>query len=248
MRAAERASRRAAVANGGAVALPQPPRVGRPSVPALAPRALDGLRRLPDSRWLDRLLRGQTWIALIGVALMGIVAMQVSLLKMNAGIGRAVEHTGTLERQNADLRASVSQLSSEERIQVEAVKQGFVMPPAGDVRYVRARGGEDARKAASAMRTPNPPQSGLLQAQAGAAGAAAVATAAPASGVASATGTLPASPGTTVPPAQQQQGASPVQQQQQAAPPAQQQQQAPPPVQQPVAATGATAAPTGAAG
>ena len=37
--------------------------------------------------------------------------MQVSLLKLNSGISRAVETTTTLERQNADLEASIARLS-----------------------------------------------------------------------------------------------------------------------------------------
>jgi hypothetical protein len=234
---AARGSRSMAAAAGGAVALPRP--VG---VPTLLPRAVDALRRLPDNRWLDRLLRGQTWIVVIGIALMGIVAMQVSLLKMNAGIGRAVEHSSTLERQNADLRAAVSTLSSEERIQREAAAMGLVMPPAGDVRYVRARGAEDARRAASGMRPPNAPQpvDALAQAQAGATGAAVAGAAA--SGVTSATG-APA-PTTTTAPTQAQATLPP---EQQAAPPAEpqvQQQAAAPPAAQPQAATtGAATAP-----
>ena len=177
---------------GGAVALPRP---GGASAPAFVPRAVDALRRLPDNRWLDRLLRGQAWIVVIGIALMGIVAMQVSLLKMNAGIGRAVEHSQTLERQNADLRAAVSTLSSEARIQREAAAMGMIEPPAGDVRYVTARGAEDARRAAEVMRSPSPPQpvSQLTQAQAGVPGAA-VADPAAASGVTPATGAPAAAP------------------------------------------------------
>ena len=138
-------------AHAGAVALPP---VVLPT-PGLG-RALDAARRLPDNRWLDRLLRGQGWIVLIGVALIGIVFLQVSLLKMNAGIGQAVEHTSGLERQNADLRADVSRLSSEERIQQIAGDLGLVMPPAGDVRYLKASAGDaDARRAASTMRAPD---------------------------------------------------------------------------------------------
>jgi hypothetical protein len=87
-----------ATAPAPSVALPQP----------LVPRVLDVLRGLPDARWLDRLVRGRAWILVIGIALIGLVAMQVSMLGMNAGIGRAVERTATLERQNADLRATVS--------------------------------------------------------------------------------------------------------------------------------------------
>jgi hypothetical protein len=134
-----------AVAHGSAVALPQP----------LAPRVVEGLRALPDSPWVDRLLRGRAWIFVIGGMLIGLVFMQVSMLEMNAGIGQAVEKTGTLERQNADLRATVSQLSSEERIQREAAKMGLVMPPAGEVHYLTSRGPKaDAARAAKVMRAP----------------------------------------------------------------------------------------------
>jgi cell division protein FtsL len=153
-------------------------------VPAPAPppfgRWADGLRALPDARWVDRLLRGRAWIAIVAVALIGIVAMQVHLLKLNAGIGRAVETTATLERQNAALRTTVAGLSARERIQAEAAELGLAMPPAGDVRYVRARGPRDVRSAVKTMRAPDP--------------APAVATAAPAptGAVVGATATDPA--------------------------------------------------------
>ena len=130
--------------------------VPAPGIPTFAPRALDLLKGLPDSRLVDRILRGQTWVAVIGAALIGLVFIQVTLLKLNAGIGANVERSTVLERQNADLRASVSQLSSEERIQKEAADAGLVMPQAGDVRFLRARGAEDAAKAAKVMRAPNP--------------------------------------------------------------------------------------------
>ena len=156
-RSAPRATRSQAVARGGWEPI---------GIPAFAPRALDALKRLPDSRAVDRILRGQTWVAIIGVALIGIVFMQVTLLKMNAGIGADVDRSTVLERQNADLRASVSQLSSEERIQTEAAKMGLQMPPAGDVRYVRTRGAEDAGKAVRVMRAPAPVDPATLAATA----------------------------------------------------------------------------------
>jgi hypothetical protein len=177
---------------GGSVALPRPrPQV--PAAPSLAPRLVDGLRALPDHRLLERLLRGRAWIALIALALGGIVAMQVSLLKVNSGIGRAVETSATLERQNAELRAAVSQLSSEERIQREALAMGLQMPLAGDVRYLTARGGgEDAQKAARIMRAPD------AAAAAAAAAASAAATATPATEAA--TTTPPVDPAATAAP------------------------------------------------
>ena len=52
--------------------------------------AFERLRAVADHRFLDRLLRSRLWIWMIGIGLGGIVAMQVSMLKMNAGISRCV--------------------------------------------------------------------------------------------------------------------------------------------------------------
>jgi hypothetical protein len=83
------------------------------------------------------------------------VAMQVSLLKLNAGISRAVESSATLERQNAELESSIARLSSGERIRAAAARRGMVAPDAGKVRYVKARGSEYAALAAQRMRSPS---------------------------------------------------------------------------------------------
>jgi hypothetical protein len=53
------------------------------------------IRALPEHRVIDRLLRSRAWIWALGALLGGIVAMQVSLLKLNSGISRAVETTTT---------------------------------------------------------------------------------------------------------------------------------------------------------
>jgi cell division protein FtsL len=175
------------------------------AVPAPTPlhRALGLARGLPDSKLLDRLLRGQGWVVLIGIALMGIVALQVSLLKMNSGIGQSIERSAVLERQNADMRAEISRLSSEERIAKVAGKLGLVMPNAGQVRYVDVRGERDARRAAEVMRAPDPVDataattSTTTPTTPGTTGAT-TATTTPASGTAA-----PAAPATTTaPPAQ----------------------------------------------
>jgi len=132
-----------------------------PAVPLPAPRrrgttgAFERLRALPDHRMVDRLLRGRVWIWLIAIMLGGIVTMQVSLLKLNAGISHDVEAAGALERVNADLETEVAKLSSGERIQQTAVEEGMVTPPAGDVGYLRARPGTDPRLAAARMQSPS---------------------------------------------------------------------------------------------
>ena len=137
---------------------PTHPAVARPrAVPAPRPATgvFERVRGLADRRIVDRLLRGRAWICFVGLALMGIVAMQVSLLKLNSGIGRAIETTATLERQNSDMEAQIARLASGERIRAAADKDGMVTPAAGAVHYLRVRNGADAARAARRMRAPS---------------------------------------------------------------------------------------------
>jgi hypothetical protein len=113
------------------------------------------IRALPETRFVDGLLRGRAWIWLIGVLLGGIVAMQVSLLKLNAGISRAVTTAGTLERQNADLEAGIARLSSGDRVREAALAEGMVTPLPGGVEYLTSRGDRDATRAARRMQPPS---------------------------------------------------------------------------------------------
>jgi hypothetical protein len=131
-----------------APAIPVPRRRGHTGV-------FERLRALPEHRVVDRLLRGRVWIWLIAIMLGGIVTMQVSLLKLNAGISHNIETAGALERVNADLETEVAKLSAGERIQQAALNEGMVTPPAGDVGYVRARPGTDPRLAAQRMQPPS---------------------------------------------------------------------------------------------
>jgi len=162
---------------GGAVALPLPLRVARRAA------------RLGDARVLDRLVRGRAWIAIVAVGLMGIVFMQVSMLKLNAGIGRAVTSAETLERQNAELRAHNAELEGGERLQGVATELGMVMPAAGDVRFLAARYASAAR-AARSITAPDPVTPGTTLAAAPA--TAAPAAASPVAGAPAGTAAAPA--------------------------------------------------------
>jgi hypothetical protein len=144
-----------------------PRRISGPiAVPAGAPlprntSVFARIRAMPDHRIVDRLLRSRLWIWALGLALGGIVTMQVSLLKLNSGISRAVETTTTLERQNADLEASIARLSSPDRVESGAATLGMVMPPAGDVDYLSA-GPNDAANAVRRMQPPSDDAAALL--------------------------------------------------------------------------------------
>jgi cell division protein FtsL len=116
----------------------------RPLETARRRSLLAWLAALPDHRLVERLLRGRVWIPLIGFLLIGIVAMQVSMLKLNAGIGTDVEKSSSLERSNGVLAGDIAKLEAGDRIQQAAGKLGMVMPAPDQVRYlsVRKRAGD----------------------------------------------------------------------------------------------------------
>ena len=121
------------------------------------------IRALPETRLIDGLLRGRVWIWLIGVLLGGIVAMQVSLLKLNAGISRAVTTTATLERQNANIEAEIARLSSGDRVREEAIADGMITPLPGGVEYLRSRGERDATRAVRLMQPPSETAAAIME-------------------------------------------------------------------------------------
>src|SRR3954451_18044981 len=150
------------------VAPPQPRRVSGPSRPRLVPAGaatrvggngatgvLERLRALPDTRAVDRLLRRRLCIWVIGVMLAGIVAMQVSLLRMNTAISRAVEAQSTLVRENAGLEAVIATKTSGDKVRATALQDDMIDPPAGETRFVVARPGTDPWLAARRMKPPS---------------------------------------------------------------------------------------------
>ena len=143
------------------MALNGPPRLAYGGV-AIATRVAGVALDVSGSRMMDRVVRGRVWIGVIAFSLIGLVAMQVSMLKLNAGIGRAAQTVTTLERSNSALRSQITSLSAGDRIQRVATASGLVMPAPGDVAYLRAGNlGEDAARAARRMRPPSPLTVGL---------------------------------------------------------------------------------------
>ena len=112
------------------------------------------VRALPDHILLDRIVRGRVWIPLLGLLLAGIVAMQVEVLKLNAGIGRSLERGSALQARNELLRASVSQLSDDQRIERLAAQLGMLMPAPDQLRFATTAQ-NTAQRAVSDIHTPN---------------------------------------------------------------------------------------------
>jgi cell division protein FtsL len=169
--AAAPAVRRARVA-APARPLPSAPRPRRVSGPArrerprtqtgrpaqadggLAIGALAALRSAERHPLLDRLIGGRTWIALVAFALLGIVTLQLGLLKLNAGIGRTLEQEASLQQQNATLSIENSELAAGDRVEARAAQLGMELVPAGSLRSLTPRGHLDASRAAAALNTP----------------------------------------------------------------------------------------------
>jgi hypothetical protein len=105
---------------------------------------------------IDRLVRGRAWIPVLGILLAGIVAMQVSLLKLGASIGRSLERGTTLQSQNEQLRASVATLADDQRIETLAAGMGMVMPAPQAVGFLSARPGANAAQAVGNLKAPDP--------------------------------------------------------------------------------------------
>ena len=118
--------------------------------------AFERIARLPDYRLVDRLLRSRACIWLIGILLGGIVAMQVSLLKLNTGISNAYVTQETLEHKNQAIKAQIAELTSGELIRNQAIDLGLVDPDAGNNRFLSSRGVEkDAKRAAKRITPPS---------------------------------------------------------------------------------------------
>ncbi len=170
-------TRRSTGAAGAATAPPRPRRVSGPATaprprrtpgpgarptatpgPAhrLGARALRALQQLPDHPLLDRLIRGRVWIALLGIMLVGIVAMQVEVLKLGAGVGRNLDLATTLQTHNETLRTSVAELADDGRIEALAARQGMVMPAPSSIAFVDPASDATMQRAVSAIHAPAP--------------------------------------------------------------------------------------------
>jgi len=157
--------------------LARPGALALPSAGGLALGLWHALAGTANHRWLDRLIRGRAWIGIVAFALIGIVAMQLWIVKLGVGIGRALEHEGLLQRENAALSIEDAKLSSGERVEALAAARGMSVAPPGALRFDRVRGALDARLAAAALSKGQVPAAGAATTETSApTGAAAVST------------------------------------------------------------------------
>lgn len=128
------------------VAEPTFPATGAARVPARERASARNRGLAPSSAWLshpllDRLIGGRAWIGIVAFALIGIVTMQLGLLKLNAGIGRALEHEAALQRENSALSVENSEVGSGDAVELKAAGIGMRLTPAGALRFLSGRDG-----------------------------------------------------------------------------------------------------------
>ena len=134
------------------------PASGRRTTPAAPahrlPRPLAAvarvIARVSRHPLIDRVISGRWSIALIAFALIGIVTLQLGLLKLNVGVGRSLEREQTLERENATLGIENAELASPERIRQLATRLGMSAVSLTELRFVGAAHGSHAAAAAAA--------------------------------------------------------------------------------------------------
>ena len=83
------------------------------------------VRNLPDSGLMVRMTRGRAWIAVLGVLLAGIVALNVITLSFAANAGHIAQNIQALEEDNSVLRSRDAQKSGATRIRHDASALGL---------------------------------------------------------------------------------------------------------------------------
>jgi len=136
------------------------PARGRPPGPAggelargggLLLQSLAALERVSSHKLLDRLLRGRAWIGLVTFALIGIVTLQLAMLKLNGTVGRGLERQGQLQRESASLSIENSELAAADRVQAHAAQMGMEFASSSALRFLTANPHLDFTRGAAAL-------------------------------------------------------------------------------------------------
>lgn len=104
----------------------------------IAAGAATAVRQLPDSSLMVRMTRGRAWIAVLGVLLAGIVAINVMTLSLSAATGQIDRNLTALEEENALLRGRDAKLSGASRVRHDAAALGLSTASIDQIGFVQA--------------------------------------------------------------------------------------------------------------
>lgn len=112
------------------------------------------LERVSSHRLLERLVRGRAWLGLVTFALIGIVTLQLALLKLNGAVGRDLQSEAALQRENATLSIENSELAATDRVQSRAAQLGMEFAPSSALRFLSSHPSADLRRSATVLSAP----------------------------------------------------------------------------------------------
>jgi hypothetical protein len=113
-----------------------------------AGRAAVAVTQLPESGLIHRLTRGRIWIGVLGVLLVGIVALNVVTLSFAASSGNIDAKNTALGKENSMLQSRVAQKYGQARLRSEAAALGLKMPTEVVPQLIDAKGSDIAEAAA----------------------------------------------------------------------------------------------------
>ena len=121
---------------------PQPRRapVRRPGghlIP-IAAGAATAIGQLPDSSLMVRMTRGRIWIGVLGVLLVGIVAVNVITLSLSAAAGHIDRNIQALDQENSILRSRDAERSGSARVRHDAGALGLAVATTDRIGYLQA--------------------------------------------------------------------------------------------------------------
>lgn len=126
------------------------PRVGLVAAGAAghAGRAAVAVTQLPESGLIHRLTRGRAWIAVLGVLLIGIVALNVVTLSFAASAGKVQAQNLELSKVNSGLLGLQSKKYGQGIQRHEAAAMGLAIPSETEPQEITARPTDAAEAAA----------------------------------------------------------------------------------------------------
>ena len=117
-------------------------------IPLAVGRTAVAVSQLPDSGLVVRLTRGRAWIGLLGVLLVGIVALNVVTLSFAASSGKIDEQITSLEQENSILRGRDATRSGIGAVRTAAAPLGLSMPNSEEIHFIDAGHGDVSTAAA----------------------------------------------------------------------------------------------------
>ena len=120
--------------------------VGGQLIP-FAGRTAVAVGQLPDSGLVVRMTRGRAWIGVLGVLLVGIVALNVVTLSFAASSGKIDEQITALDQENSILKGRDAQRSGIGAVRQAAGGLGLAMPSSEEIHFTEAGPGDVATAA-----------------------------------------------------------------------------------------------------